>query len=159
MIRSIAGAATLLMIASTAAAQAPGRFEITAARPIPAGKIAVELSSQSELGRELRGQVMERLARRGNDVGASGGHTLLLSVFYPRPITRDSLARAPTAAAANDVLRITLSVHRPGSAEAVWSARAACVVAPAAAFAVSGRMLDALFTDPDRTRQGDANCP
>lgn len=159
MMRPIAGAATLLIIASTAAAQAPGRFEITAPRPIPAGKIAVELSSQSELGRELRGQVMERLARRGNDVGASGGHIMLLSVFYPRPIARDSLVAAPTVAAPTDVLRITLSLHRPGAAEALWSARAACIVAPAAAFAVSGRMLDALFTDPDRTRQGDANCP
>lgn len=159
MIRPIAGAATLLLVASAVSAQAPGRFEISARQPIPAGKIAVELSSQSELGRELRGQVMERLARRGNDVGASGGHVLLLSVFYPRPITRESLAGASTAPAANDVLRMTLSVHRPGSAEALWSARAACIVAPAAAFAVSGRMLDALFTDPDRTRQGDADCP
>ncbi|MGE0422085.1 MAG: hypothetical protein AB7O88_07470 [Reyranellaceae bacterium] len=25
--------------------------------------------------------------------------------------------------------------------------------------AASGRMLDALLADPDRTRQGDANCP
>jgi len=159
MIRFIAGAATLLLLASTAAAQAPGRFEISAARKIPPGKIAVELSSQSELGRELRGQVMERLAKRGNDVGASGGHVLLLSVFYPRPIAREALAGAPTAASATDVLRLTLSIHRPGSAEALWSARAACVVAPAATFAVAGRMLDALFTDPDRSRQGEANCP
>lgn len=159
MIRSMVGAAALSMIAALAQAQAPGRFEITAPRPIPSGKIAVELSSQSELGRELRGQVMERLARRGNDVGASGGHTLLLSVFYPRPVARDSLASAPSVAAATDVLRMTFSLHRPGSAEALWSARAACVVAPAATFAISGRMLDALFTDPDRSRQGDANCP
>ena len=159
MIRTIAGAATLLTIASAAAAQVPGRFEITAAQPIPSGKIAVELSSQTELGRELRGQVMERLARRGNDVGASGGHVMLLSVFYPKPIARDSLPAAPTIAAVTDVLRVTLSLHRSGSAEALWSARAACVVAPAAAFAVAGRMLDALFTDPDRPRQGEANCP
>jgi hypothetical protein len=159
MIRPIAGAATLLSLATAAAAQAPGRLQIAATLPIPPGKIAVELSSQSELGRELRGQVMERLARRGNAVGASGGHVLMLTVFYPRPLARDALANAPTLAAANDVLRMTLSVHRPGSAEPLWSARAACVVAPAAAFAAAGRMLDALFTDPDRSRQGDANCP
>lgn len=159
MIRPIAGAATLLILVTAAAAQAPGRFEIAARQPIPPGKIAVELSGQSELGRELRSQVMERLTRRGNAVGASGGHVLILSVFYPRTIARDALAKAPTIAAATDVLRMTMSVHRPGSAEALWSARAACIVAPAATFAVSGRMLDALFTDPDRTRQGDANCP
>jgi hypothetical protein len=159
MIRPIAGVATLLVLATTAAAQTPGRFEVAATRPIPPGKIAVELSSQSELGRELRGQVMERLARRGNDVGASGGHVLLLSVFYPRRIARASPTDAPTGATANDVLRLTLTIRRFGSAEALWSARAACVVAPAAAFAASGRMLDALFADPDRTRQGDANCP
>ncbi len=59
-----------------------GQFEIRATRPIPAGKIAVDLSPDSEIGRDVRRMAMDKLARRGNTVGFSGGNVMKLRVDY-----------------------------------------------------------------------------
>ncbi|HTR88410.1 MAG TPA: hypothetical protein VMI56_28275 [Reyranella sp.] len=74
----------LLALATPAAAQVPklGEVEVKAYQQIPKTKTAVQLTQDTALGRHLRGLVMERLARRGNDVGFSGGNVMRMDVTY-----------------------------------------------------------------------------
>jgi len=74
----------LLAMAAPAAAQVPklGEVEIKAFQKIPKTKTAVQLTQDTALGRHLRGLVMERIARRGNDVGFSGGNVMRMDVTY-----------------------------------------------------------------------------
>ena len=82
----------LILLAALAAApshaQPPGpglktgQMEIKAFQPIPKTKTAVQLTSDTSLARKLRGEVMERLARRGNQVGFSGGNVMRMDVSY-----------------------------------------------------------------------------
>ena len=46
-----------------------GEMEVKAYQKIPKAKIAVQLTSDTHLSRELRRQVMVRLSKRGNEVG------------------------------------------------------------------------------------------
>ena len=46
-----------------------GEMEVKAYQTIPKAKIAVQLTSDTHLSRELRRQVMVRLSKRGNEVG------------------------------------------------------------------------------------------
>ena len=59
-----------------------GEMEIKAWQPIPKTKTAVQLGSDTRLGRELRRQVMIRLSQRGNQVGFSGGNVMRMDVSY-----------------------------------------------------------------------------
>src|SRR6187401_868861 len=59
-----------------------GQLEIKAYQAIPKTKTAVQLTSDTALARNLRRQVMVRLARRGNDVGFSGGNVMRMDVSY-----------------------------------------------------------------------------
>ena len=59
-----------------------GQLEIKAYQPIAKSKIAVQLSSDTSLSRNLRREVMVRLARRGNEVGFSGGNVMRMDVSY-----------------------------------------------------------------------------
>ena len=59
-----------------------GQLEIRAYQPIPKVKTAVQLTSDSHLARELRRLVMIRLARRGNDIGFSGGNIMRMDVQF-----------------------------------------------------------------------------
>ena len=59
-----------------------GELEIKAWQPIPKTKTAVQLGSDTRLGRELRRQVMIRLSQRGNEVGFSGSNVMRLDVMY-----------------------------------------------------------------------------
>lgn len=59
-------------------------LDIQAKRPLPTGKYAVNLDTDSELARDLRRVVMEKLAARGNQVGFSGGHVMKLQVDLTR---------------------------------------------------------------------------
>ena len=49
-----------------------GEMEVKAYQQIPKAKVAVQLTSDTHLSRELRRQVMVRLSQRGNEVGFSG---------------------------------------------------------------------------------------
>jgi len=80
-------AALGLLAAHPALAQLPpqlaiGQFEIKAYEKIPKAKVAVQLTQDTALGRELRGKVMERIAKRGNEVGFSGGNVLRMDLAY-----------------------------------------------------------------------------
>jgi len=59
-----------------------GELEIKAWQPIPKTKTAVQLGSDTRLGRELRRQVMIRLSQRGNQVGFSGPNVMRMDVSY-----------------------------------------------------------------------------
>jgi hypothetical protein len=59
-----------------------GELEIKAYQKIPKIKIAVQLTSDTHLARELRRQVMVRLTQRGNQVGFSGGNVMRMDVSY-----------------------------------------------------------------------------
>ena len=71
-----------------------GELEIKAYQKIPKTKVAVQLTSDNHLARELRRQVMIRLAQRGNEVGFSGGNVMLVMALYagsiPAVITVDA---------------------------------------------------------------------
>ena len=56
-----------------------GEIEIKAYQKIPKVKIAVQLTSDTHLARELRRQVMVRLSQRGNQVGFSGGNVMRIA--------------------------------------------------------------------------------
>src|ERR1043165_7201387 len=87
----VAAALGLLAAATTAAAQGIpgvasgpklGEFEVKAYQQIPKAKVAVQLTSDTHLSRELRREVMERLSKRGNEVGFSGGTVMRMDVSY-----------------------------------------------------------------------------
>ena len=91
----IAAALTLvgaiaLSVPDGASAQTPGvptgpklgEMEVKAYQQIPKAKVAVQLTSDTHLSRELRRQVMTRLSQRGNEVGFSGGNVMRMDVSY-----------------------------------------------------------------------------
>ena len=59
-----------------------GEIEVKAYQGIPKTKVAVQLTSDTHLSRELRRQVMVRLSKRGNEVGFSGGNVMRMDVSY-----------------------------------------------------------------------------
>jgi hypothetical protein len=59
-----------------------GEIEVKVYQKIPKAKVAVQLTSDTHLSRELRREVMIRLSRRGNEVGFSGGNVMRLDVSY-----------------------------------------------------------------------------
>ena len=59
-----------------------GELEIKAYQKIPKDKVAVQLTADNHLSRELRRQVMIRLSQRGNEVGFSGGNVMRMDVTY-----------------------------------------------------------------------------
>ncbi len=86
-IAAILFAGSCLLAAPTAFAQLPpqlqiGQMEIKAYAKISKAKIAVQLTQDTALGRHLRGKVMERIAKRGNEVGFSGGNVMRMDVGY-----------------------------------------------------------------------------
>lgn len=180
-------AATLLLGGATAHAQSSvGNFEIRTTRGIPAGKVAVDLSPDSELGRDLRRLVMEKLAKRGHEVGFSGGNILKLQVNLQRglplssggrsddPIDRrtgiDAQRPTPQGPARafepprpgggrNDLLSISMTIHGLQSRELLWSANASCRVGANDAFGAGRNMIDNIFAQPNASRKGEADCP
>ncbi|MFO1080261.1 MAG: hypothetical protein U1E23_06465 [Reyranellaceae bacterium] len=92
--RLAAIAAAMVLIAGSASAQLQnpipgvaqgpkvGEFEVKAFQKIPKTKVAVQLTSDNHLGRELRRQVMIRLSKRGNEVGFSGGNVMRMDLTY-----------------------------------------------------------------------------
>jgi len=179
--------ATLLLGGATAHAQsAVGSFEVRTTRGIPSGKIAVDLSPDSELGRDLRRLVMEKLSKSGHEVGFSGGNILKLQVNLQRglsssgggrsddPIDRrtgiDAQRPTPQGPARafeqpragggrNDLLSISMTIHGLQSRELLWSANASCRVGANDAFGAGRNMIDNIFAQPGASRKGEADCP
>ena len=179
--------AVLLCGAATAHAQTGvGHFEVRTTRGIPTGKIAVDLSPDSEVGRDIRRLVMEKLAKSGRDVGFSGGYILKLYVRLERtlpsytardreyeldrPTGIDALRPIPQGPARafepprerdnrNDLLSISMTIHGLQSRELMWSANANCRVGYNEAFGAGRNMVDNIFAQPATSRRGEADCP
>jgi hypothetical protein len=192
-------AALGMMMASVVAlspvwAQAPspssslGKLEVKAYQKIPKTKIAVQLSSESEIGRHLRGKVMEKLSRRGNEVGFSGGNVMRMDVIYldlsgggSGSNSYSTLGGQPSYAApgsnprpelpANRIerrdqidpksaptLRMSLTLYATDSGKVIWAASSSCAIYGDVR-RVGEAMVDAMFTDADKDHVGDAGCP
>jgi hypothetical protein len=156
---------------------------------LPTGKYAVDLDTDTALGRDIRRLVMEKLAARGNQVGFSGGNVMKLQVDQTRhfaggltsqdiltpprqqsPLGSDRPdARPPMPERrvqdqdrpriAGEVLRITLTLRAATGGEVIWVAYAACPYSEGRALRAGTKMVETIFANPNRSRRGDAECP
>jgi hypothetical protein len=162
-----------------------GEIEIKAYQKIPKVKIAVQLTSDTHLARELRRQVMVRLSQRGNQVGFSGGSIMRMDVSYfdlsggldrdmpmmqsqdyetganPRlmlpanPIGRRDTVPVP----AGSTLRVSLTLYDSGSGKVLWTATGSCNVRSSAAMDAGLSIVNHIFDAADANRVADAGCP
>jgi hypothetical protein len=163
-----------------------GQLEIKAFQAIPKTKTAVQLTSDTSLARKLRGEVMERLAQRGNQVGFSGGNVMRMDVSFfdfsagargsgyindapsylepgsnPRPdLPRNKLERRDSyVAPTGPTLRISLTLYSVETGKVLWFASASCITGSNSPEQAGGHMIDAIFADADKSRIADAGCP
>jgi hypothetical protein len=176
--------------AMPAGAQAPklGQLEIKAYQAIPKSKTAVQLTADTALARNLRRQVMVRLARRGNEVGFSGGNVMRMDVSYfdlsggsaggsstiggnpsydgpaanPRPeLPRNRFEQrdALSGSLSPPTLRIILTLYSVDGGKVLWSATTSCPTQAGTAEAAGMAMIDTIFDEADKNRVADAGCP
>ena len=189
--RIAAGVIALLALGTAlpAAAQAPkiGQLEIRAYQAIPKTKTAVQLTSDSALARNLRREVMIRIARRGNEVGFSGGNVMRMDVQYvdllgdsgitrgpvggrdqnfdgpaanPRPeVPGIRIERGGPARTSGPTLRITLTLYSTDGGKVLWTASASCYTQASTAESAGTLMIDSIFSEADKNRIADAGCP
>lgn len=166
-----------------------GELEIKAWQPIPKTKTAVQLNSDTKLGRELRRQVMVRLSQRGNEVGFSGGNVMRMDVTYfdllggsgrdtgvlgtqpdyaePGsnpflPVPANPIGRRDTSrtpSGAGPTLRISLTLYALDTGKVLWSATASCRTQSDIAQRAGELMINNIFDNADKSRVGDAGCP
>ena len=165
-----------------------GEMEIKAWQPIPKTKTAVQLGSDTKLGRDLRRQVMIRLSQRGNEVGFSGSNVMRLDVSYfsllggtgqsygelgerpgyaetgsnpflPTPANPIGRNTGRTPSTAGPTLRISLSLYSVDTGKVLWSATASCVTQADIAQRAGEMMINNIFDNADKNRVGDAGCP
>jgi len=165
-----------------------GELEIKAWQPIPKTKTAVQLSSDTRLGRELRRQVMVRLSQRGNEIGFSGRNVMRLDVSYfdlmggnPRdagvlgeqpayaetgsnpflPVPANPIGRntTRTPSTAGPTLRLSLSLYNIDTGKVLWSATASCQTTSNMSQRAGEMMINSIFDNADKNRVGDAGCP
>lgn len=176
-----------LVLAAPAWAQMPtvGQFEVKAYNKIPTTKTAVQLNSDSALGRHLRGLVMGRLSRRGNEVGFSGGNVMRMDVTYsnflsgggsgtidpgrevlplgdanPRPPLPDNrITPRDSYVGSTPTLRITLTLYSTDGGRVLWQATSTCKAPNPNVQLVGEMMVDTVFNNADSSRIGDAGCP
>ena len=188
--RIAAGVIALLALGTAlpAAAQAPriGQLEIRAYQAIPKTKTAVQLTSDTSLARKLRGEVMTRLARRGNEVGFSGGNVMRMDVTYfdlsggggqgvirdapsyldpgsnPRmDLPRNKLERRDGGPPVTNgpTLRISLTLYAVDTGKVLWFASASCITTGNNVEQSGFNMIESIFAAPDKNRIADAGCP
>lgn len=165
-----------------------GELEIKAWQPIPKTKTAVQLGSDTRLGRELRRQVMVRLSQRGNEVGFSGSNVMRMDVTYfdllggnsrsagvlgEQPAYAETGSNPYLAVPANPIgrnttrtpssagptLRISLSLYNVDTGKVLWSATASCTTQSEIAQRAGEMMINNIFDNADKNRVGDAGCP
>jgi hypothetical protein len=164
-----------------------GQLEIRAYQAIPKTKTAVQLTSDTALARNLRRQVMIRLARRGNDVGFSGGNVMRMDVSYfdfssgssggatiggnpgydgpganPRPELPSNKFQQRGGASPpinSPTLRIVLTLYSVDGGKVLWAATTSCPTYSGAAEAAGLAMIDTIFDQADKNRIADAGCP
>ena len=163
-----------------------GELEIKAFQKIPKAKIAVQLTSDTHLARELRRQVMIRLTQRGNQVGFSGGNIMRMDVSYfdlsggadrempmmqsqdyetganPRlalPANRIGPRDTLPAVPSGSTLRVSLTLYESNSGKVLWTATASCSVRSSAAMQAGLSIVNHIFDAADANRVADAGCP
>lgn len=165
-----------------------GELEIKAWQPIPKTKTAVQLSSDTRLGRELRRQVMVRLSQRGNEIGFSGRNVMRLDVSYfdltggnsrdygvlgeqpayaetgsnpflPVPANPIGRNTSRTPSTVGPTLRLSLSLYNIDSGKVLWSATSSCQTTSNMAQRAGEMMINNIFDNADKNRVGDAGCP
>lgn len=162
-----------------------GEMQIKAYQKIPKTKIAVQLTSDTHLSRELRRQVMVRLSQRGNQVGFSGGNIMRMDVSYfdlsggstrndgwidPAPsvetganprlaLPSNPIGRRNSAAPrSNSTLRISLTLYEASGGKVIWTATASCSVPSSDAMSAGLGIVNNIFDNADNNRVGDAGC-
>jgi hypothetical protein len=188
--RVVTALSMLLVLAGLpASAQAPalGKLEVKAYQKIPKTKIAVQLSYDTAMGRELRRAVMEQIAHRGNEVGFSGGNVMRLDFNYldllgggndsnsatiggqpsyappgsnPRPeMPNNRISRDLfDVPKSSATLRITLTLYTVDTGKVIWAATTSCGTDGNNVQRTGERMIDAIFKDADHSRVADADC-
>ena len=196
----IAIAATALALGLLAAAPASaqsyglppgpklGEMEIKAYQTIPKAKIAVQLTSDTHLSRELRRQVMVRLQKRGNEVGFSGGNVMRMDVSYfdftdsgrgdygtqggqpsyaapgsnPRmDLPSNTIRRRDGlgSSTSTPTLRITLTLYATEGGKVLWSASGSCSTQADKAQNAGEAIINRIFDNANKSQTGDAGCP
>ena len=165
-----------------------GEMEIKAYQKIPKSKVAVQLTSDTHLSRELRRQVMVRLSQRGNEVGFSGGNVMRMDVtffdlsggsgrdqgtiggqpYYAPPgsnprmeLPSNPINRRDSLAPvpAGPTLRITLTLYTVDGGKVLWAATGSCVAQADRAQRAGEAIINRIFDNADRSMTGDAGCP
>lgn len=164
-----------------------GEIEVKAYQNIPKAKVAVQLTSDTHLSRELRRQVMVRLARRGNEVGFSGGNVMRMDVSYfdftdtgrdygtqggqpsyappgsnPRmDLPSNPIRRRDGLGSPTSVptLRITLTLYSTDGGKVLWTASGSCATQADKAQTAGEAIINRIFDSADKSLTGDAGCP
>ncbi len=165
-----------------------GELEIKAYQKIPKTKVAVQLTSDNHLSRELRRQVMIRLSQRGNEVGFSGGNVMRMDVSYfdllggndrntgtiggqpdyaepganPRPaLPSNPIGRRDglTPSTVGPTLRITLTLYALDSGKVLWTASGSCTTQADKSQRAGEAIINHMFDNADKNMVGDAGCP
>ena len=182
------------LVASSAFAQLPpplaiGQIEVKAYEKIPKAKAAVQLTQDTALGRQLRGKVMERLSKRGMEVGFSGGNVMRMDVAYfdlnlggGGSAPGSSAADTPSSSQPGDnqrptvyglgrttdpsagaqrppTLRLTFTLYSIDSGKVLWSATGSCATVGGMAPKAGEAIITSIFDNADKSLVGDANCP
>ncbi len=195
MRKTILAAALAVLAAGPASAQGfgvpagpkLGEMEVKAYQTIPKTKVAVQLTSDTHLSRELRRQVMVRLAKRGNEVGFSGGNVMRMDVTYfdlsggnsrdygtqggqpgyappgsnPRmDLPSNPIRRRDSISAPPDAptLRITLTLYTADSGKVIWSATSSCAASSNVVQSTGEAMINRIFDNANKSIIGDAGC-
>jgi hypothetical protein len=165
-----------------------GEMEIKAYQQIPKTKVAVQLTSDTHLSRELRRQVMIRLSQRGNEVGFSGGNVMRMDVSYfdfslgsgrdydtqggqpsyapPGSNPRMDLPSNPirrrdglTPSTSAPMLRITLTLYSTDGGKVLWTASGSCAAQADKAQTAGEAIINRIFDNANKSQTGDAGCP
>ncbi len=164
-----------------------GEMEVKAYQAIPKTKVAVQLTSDSHLSRELRRQVMVRLAQRGNEVGFSGGNVMRMDVTYidlsgggtrdygtqggqpgyaapgsnPRmDLPSNPIRRRDGISPPPDAptLRISLTLYTTDGGKVIWSATSSCAAPSNSAQSTGEAMINRMFDNANKSIVADAGC-
>ena len=185
----VAAGAQTLVAPVPGVAQGPKlrEMDVKAYQKIPKVKVAVQLTSDSHLSRELRRQVMVRLSQRVNEVGFSGGNVMRMDVSFfdlqgggydrgtlggqpdyapsgsnPRmalPSNPISRRDGLTAPTSTPTLRISLTLYTKEGGQVLWSATGSCATQADKAQRAGEAIINRIFDNADRNAAGDAGCP
>ena len=184
--------AAALLLATPAAAQLPptlqiGQMEVKVYAPIGKTKIAVQLTQDTALGRQLRGKVMERIAKRGNEVGFSGGNVMRMDVAYLDLLTEGVTGSADTPSSSQPgdnqrpsllgnitglrgqdrnapaprppTLRMSFTLYAIDTGKVIWVATASCSTTNGMVAKAGEAIINSIFDNADKSIVGDAGCP